>query len=130
MLHEIKKQKITVIASTPYMDEAGKCDRIGLIQKGKILSIDQPSTITKDFSKVLYSVYSDQIGYPLLLKIRKEKFCHSAWLFGQNIHVTLLDEEFVEEFENTMDQYEEKLEYKRIEPGIEDTFIDLIREKT
>src|ERR1700733_8365757 len=49
MLHRLKLQGITILVSTPYMDEAGLCDRVALIQKGEILSINTPKEIIGEF---------------------------------------------------------------------------------
>lgn len=46
MLYGLRNYGITILVSTPYMDEAGKCDRIALINEGKILKIDAPGSIT------------------------------------------------------------------------------------
>ena len=45
MLKRLQQKGITILVSTPYMDEAALCDRIALIQKGKVLKIDSPQTI-------------------------------------------------------------------------------------
>src|ERR1051325_5910016 len=55
LLRELQKQKITIIVSTPYMDEASLCDRVALIQEGKILDIDSPTAIRKKFGQPLWS---------------------------------------------------------------------------
>ena len=51
MLKKLKTQGITILVSTPYMDEAGLCDRVALIQSGKILSIDTPQGVVNEFGK-------------------------------------------------------------------------------
>ena len=56
MLKRLKAQGITILVSTPYMDEANLCDRIALIQKGEILSIDTPAQIIHSFPVPLYAI--------------------------------------------------------------------------
>ena len=56
MLQRLKKQGITMVVATPYMDEASLCDRIALIQHGKILSIDTPEQISESFPDLLFEV--------------------------------------------------------------------------
>src|SRR5213079_3679686 len=56
MLKRLKQQGITILVSTPYMDEATLCDRIALIQSGSILSIDTPENIVKAYPGELYAV--------------------------------------------------------------------------
>ncbi len=126
LLYRIREEGITIIVSTPYMDEASRCDRVGLIQKGKILSIDKPSMISSGFAIPLYSVRASGSNYRLLLKLRERHWCHSAWLFGQDIHVSLDDEQWAAEFEKEVRSWDDVAEMSRIRPGVEDTFIELM----
>ncbi|HYW96822.1 MAG TPA: ABC transporter ATP-binding protein [Bacteroidales bacterium] len=126
LLYKIRQEGITILVSTPYMDEASRCNRVGLMQKGKILKIDKPGLITKDFHRPLYSVRSTTSNYRLLLKLRDYQWCHSAWLFGQDIHLSLTGEPAVTEFENTARAWDDTGDIHRIEAGVEDTFIELM----
>jgi ABC-2 type transport system ATP-binding protein len=56
LLHNLQQQKITILVSTPYMDEADLCDRVALIQEGSILDIEAPQRITEKFDRILWSV--------------------------------------------------------------------------
>ena len=60
MLKRLQKKGITILVSTPYMDEAALCDRIALIQDGKILEIDTPKEIVKHYPKTIYNVKASQ----------------------------------------------------------------------
>ena len=62
MLKRLKKEGITILVSTPYMDEANLCERIALIQKGKILSIDTPKKIMEKYPDELYAIKSNQMS--------------------------------------------------------------------
>ncbi len=126
LLYRIRNEGITIIVSTPYMDEASRCDRVGLIQKGKILKIDKPGLISGDFNLPLYSVRAVSSNYRLLLMLRKYDWCHSAWLFGQDIHLSLTSEDKAAAFEKEIGSWKEVEEYKRIEAGVEDIFIELM----
>ena len=81
MLRRLKDAGITIIVSTPYMDEANLCDRIALIQNGIIFSIDTPANIVKQFSKKLYKVESDN-NYVLLKQLRENPNVETAFMFG------------------------------------------------
>ncbi|MDE3214488.1 MAG: ABC transporter ATP-binding protein, partial [Bacteroidota bacterium] len=70
MLHRLKAQGITILVSTAYMDEASLCDRVALIQKGGILSINTPKGVTEDFKKPLWSIKADQM-FHLMNTIRE-----------------------------------------------------------
>ncbi len=125
LLHTIRKKEITVIVSTPYMDEASKCDRVALIQKGEILSVSKPGDIASRFESPLYSVRSNTENYKLLSILREKYWCRSAWLFGHSVHVSI-QEGTEEEFESDMRSLPNVDEYEKIKPGIEDTFIELM----
>jgi ABC-2 type transport system ATP-binding protein len=90
MLSKLRKYNITIIVSTPYMDEAMRCDRVALIQNGRILSIDTPQKIRGGFSKRLYRIRA-QDKYKLLIAIRKYPKTITAYPFGDSIHVTFID---------------------------------------
>ena len=62
MLRKLKSQDIAILASTPYMDEAFMCDRIGLINKGEIMTIDTPQGLIEKYDKPLYAVFADNIA--------------------------------------------------------------------
>ncbi|MFW5819854.1 MAG: ABC transporter ATP-binding protein [Bacteroidota bacterium] len=126
LLHHIRKEEITVIVSTPYMDEALKCDRVALIQKGDLLSVSKPDDLTSGFESLLYSVSSEHENYSLLKSFREKKWCKSAWLFGQDIHVSI-HEEMQEDFESEIQSLSSITKCQKIAPGIEDTFIELMK---
>ena len=88
MLRRLKEDGITIVVSTPYMDEANLCDRIALIQNGQIFSIDKPANIVKQFSKKLFKIQSDN-NYLLLEELRKNPQVESVFMFGDSLHVTL-----------------------------------------
>lgn len=115
MLTRLKQQGITIMVSTPYMDEASLCDKIALIQEGKILSVNTPKQITQEYPYKLYSVRSDNT-YKLLQQLRKQKEINSCYIFGEYLHVTFKNEKVTIE----------GAEVKEIEPGIEDCFIYLM----
>ena len=69
MLDRLKRQGITIMVSTPYMDEASRCDRIALMRGGRCLSVDTPEGIRSTFDNYLYAVRSASM-YKLLLDLR------------------------------------------------------------
>src|ERR1044072_7609216 len=81
MLHQLKLQGITILVSTPYMDEASMCDRIALFQTGKIFSIDTPGNIVKSYNETLYAIKSDAM-YDLLIDLRSYEQIKSCFTFG------------------------------------------------
>jgi ABC-type multidrug transport system ATPase subunit len=125
LLHKIRNEGITVVVSTPYMDEAARCDRVALMQKGEFMGINKPSEIHNGFSKLLYELSPERGAYDLLKKIRKEDWCGNAWLFGQSVHLTLNDSQAESAFLKYADIA--SLEFKKITAGIEDTFMELMK---
>lgn len=130
MLIKLKEQKITIVVSTPYMDEAKLCDRIALMQNGKIMSVDEPKNIIKSFPKTLFASKAKNI-YKLLQDFRTDKEIESCDAFGEFIHITLASEDANENrVKEIAQKYNpENFEVKIIEPTIEDTFIRLMREQ-
>lgn len=85
---EQKEHGITIIVSTPYMDEAMQCDRIALIQNGEFLKIDSPQGIINAYSEKLWAVRSDEM-HLLLGDLREYPSTKTAFSFGETFHVTL-----------------------------------------
>ncbi|MDO9136921.1 MAG: ABC transporter ATP-binding protein [Lutibacter sp.] len=128
MLKRLQQKGITILVSTPYMDEAALCDRIALIQDGKILQIDTPQAIIKHFPKTIYDVKADNI-YKLLITLKSYEHAYSVYPFGEFVHYTDKREELnIEELTNFLK--EKGLENIGIQPTettIEDTFMELAK---
>src|SRR5665213_743636 len=129
MLHRLKEQGITILVSTAYMDEAGLCDRVALIQKGKILSMNTPEGITREFKKPLWAIKANEM-FPLMNAIKADPSVESCFPFGPFHHVVC----------KTGDNDKERLEQiiqngkytnvtiQSIKPNIEDCFMALMKE--
>ena len=87
MLQRLRQQGITILVSTPYMDEANLCERIALIQTGKILSIDTPANIIAAYPEQLFGVRADALPQ-LLRDIRQYPDTLSCYAFGEYLHVS------------------------------------------
>ena len=129
MLKRLKALGITILVSTPYMDEASMCDRIALIQKGNIMSINTPQGIIDGFGLSLYAVKARDI-YGLLKSFRTDSAVNSCYAFGEYLHLTLHDDANGEKvIQDLVAKYKpEEFEMKRITPTIEDSFISLMNE--
>jgi ABC-type multidrug transport system ATPase subunit len=147
MLRRLKEQEITILVSTPYMDEASLCDRIALINKGEFIGIDTPQNIITNFTEPLYSVEGDDM-YQMLLALRKNPMVKTCFAFGDTLHVTLNGERRREkgekspsniegvaretrqdslyEIENYLTEHGFKnTTIKQIKPNIEDCYMNL-----
>ncbi len=130
MLKKIQKEGITVVVSTPYMDEAEMCDRVGLIQKGRILEIADPARLPDRDQAQLYSLRSKRGVYAYLERVRKLEGCKHAWLFGDRLHVTLHTKGDATRVKAEMDAWgDSSLEWKKLIPSIEDRFMGLIEQE-
>jgi ABC-2 type transport system ATP-binding protein len=87
MLRKLKEDGTTIVVSTPYMDEANLCDRIALMQNGRIMAIDNPQNIIAGFTRDIYSIRADNL-YNLLKDIQKYPDTHTVYPFGQYLHYT------------------------------------------
>ncbi|NDP27097.1 MAG: ABC transporter ATP-binding protein [Flavobacterium sp.] len=126
MLKRLQQKGITILVSTPYMDEAALCDRIALIQKGKILKIDSPENIIQKYDKIIYDIRTQNL-HQLILDLKNYPSRYSVYAFGEFIHYIDKNEDF-----NPIDlvAYLEKHNHSEIEirgskPTIEDVFMDL-----
>lgn len=119
MLKGLKNEGITILVSTPYMDEANLCDKVALIQSGSILNIDTPHNITHTFSKTIYRIKGRDMQ-ALLLQARQWDFAEQVYPFGEYHHAVIRQQ-------STELHFPEGVEASRIHPGIENVFIDLMR---
>ena len=130
VLKRLSEDGISVLVSTPYMDEARLCDRIGLIFKGEILAVDHPDKLVKRHDKKLVA-FRGRNMYTLLQDIRKEPVVYSCFTFGDTLHVTFHEREYaVEEMVGRLtEKGHEGVEWWSIEAGIEDYFMKLTNDK-
>ena len=125
-LKRLSGEGISILVSTPYMDEAQRCDRIGLIFNGKLLDIDTPGRLVARHDKKLVAFRGGNM-YRLLLEIRKEEGVLSCYTFGDSLHTTFKTKDYpVEAF---AEQLKAKgfadVTWKEIPAGIEDYFMML-----
>ncbi|MBN1599119.1 MAG: ABC transporter ATP-binding protein [Bacteroidales bacterium] len=127
MLIRLKNQGITIIVSTPYMDEAGMCDRVALMQKGDILQIDTPEDIAGQFAKKVFAVKAENV-YNLLRDIQAFEHTHSVYPFGEYLHyISKTTSNIKEELSNYLDSKNHKsVKIMTVKPDIEDCFMELM----
>ncbi|MDR1725410.1 MAG: ABC transporter ATP-binding protein [Bacteroidales bacterium] len=109
MLKRLQMHGITIVVSTPYMDEANLCERVMLMKDGKILDIESPSAVVGKYPRKLYSVKSDNIAQSLKI-LRANPDVETAFSFGDSIHIT---------FRNDV----KTIDAQPISPSIEDYFM-------
>lgn len=127
MLDRIKALGISILVSTPYMDEASRCDRIALIQHGKILSLDTPDGLLRSYQKPLLAVRTASM-YRLIQDLREYEQTDTAFPFGEYLHLATKGR--VEEAAVTAylrSKGHEKIEVKQAEATVEDCFMALMQ---
>lgn len=123
MLMRLKSQGITIIVSTPYMDEATLCDRIALIQDGEFLQVDTPQNIIEDYPETLWAVQADKM-HQLLRDLRDCPFVRTSFSFGETFHVTLDNEATSEKLQDFLaEKSYTDIAIREIEPTVEDSFM-------
>lgn len=127
MLQRLKAQGITILVSTPYMDEATLCDRVALMQNGQILAIDKPNQINLQFSKPLWAVKAASM-YNLLKSLKQWEAVESCYSFGEYYHVVMKSNINGEEAIKTylLQQQFLDIDVQQITANIEDSFMSLM----
>lgn len=127
MLKQLKTQNITIVVSTPYMDEANMCDEIALIQSGKLLSVDTPGNIVKSYPEQLYAVKADNM-HKLLKILRGYDKVMSSYTFGEFAHVSFKDPaaDVNQVIAYLKEQGLADIDLKKTAVTIEDSFIKLL----
>ena len=127
MLRRLKESGICILVSTPYMDEAGLCDRVALMQNGKIMKIEQPGQVTAGYPFHLFSVSSSDI-YRLITDLKDYPDVYSVYAFGQSAHLAfgevMIDRSALHDFLHSKGH--NKIIIENIKPTIEDCFMELM----
>ena len=118
MLKQLKQQGITIMVSTPYMDEAALCDRIALIQSGEMLSVNTPQQVIENYPYELFSVKADN-NYHLLEELKQHENIKLAYIAGDKLHIVFGNDNRNIDYPN--------VDIKPIKPSIEDCFIQLMK---
>lgn len=125
MLAGLRRQGITLLVSTPYMDEAVRCDRIALIQTGRILSVDTPAGIVRRYPDALFALRAADMRR-LTEVVNRLPDVKSSFAFGRVLHVSF-NKDDAEAPRHTLAALAEAgcqgVAMALIEPGIEDCFI-------
>ena len=129
MLKKLQEKDITILVSTPYMDEADLCDRVALIQKGEIMDVDSPRNITEKFPRKIIRIRSDDM-YRLINDLRANQKAESVFAFGQYVHFTGKDDEvrIRELYMYLKSRKHTNIVVEEIPAGIEDVFMSLMEQ--
>jgi ABC-2 type transport system ATP-binding protein len=127
MLKRLKEQGITILVSTPYMDEASLCNRVALMQEGKLLSVGTPHEIIHAFKQTVLAIKAENM-FPLLKDLNAYPEVEECYSFGEYHHAVMKDGDNEEKLRQYVKQKGHKqVEIKKIEPNIEDCFMQLMK---
>ncbi len=127
LLKKMQQQGITILVSTPYMDEAAQCDRVALMDHGKVMVVDKPSVIESNYQGKLYTVKTNQM-YHLLAELTSYPEAKNVFRFGDVIHMTFASEnQNVTEITNYLKaKNHQQIQVEQGKPGIEDCFLAMM----
>lgn len=129
ILSELKSQGVTVLVSTPYMDEALRCDRVAIMHEGKILAQGKPDTFSLLYQNHLYKLHSENVVQDGNLLMHLPGIL-SVQGFGDTLHIAVPKETNHHNLVSTIKQVVgHEMTIERIEPSLEDVFINLIVER-
>ena len=127
MLSTLREKGITILASTSYMDEATRCDRIAMIDKGRILSVDTPANLVAGIGENLYNAVASDM-FALLTALREMPEVTDCYTFGATLHVVTDDGFSPDEAVRLLESKGlEDVKIYRAQGDIEDLFIKLTR---
>ena len=130
ILFSLKQDGVTIFVSTPYMDEAERCDEIGLMHNGRIIKNDTPANIMEEFDKPLYRLATNN-NYIARDLILDRPYIEDAYLVGEYIHIVLHDMESssnYDEFESYLKENDvEIVSIDKINPSLEDVFVNTVK---
>jgi ABC-2 type transport system ATP-binding protein len=131
LLGTLKASGLPILVSTPYMDEATRCDRVALIQRGRILAVDTPAAIASRYPHQLFTVHATE-RHKLILALRNYVHAVSVYPFGDELHYTddrdhVSSQQIANELSAFLSaQKFTDIRVAPIKPGIEDAFMELM----
>ena len=128
ILFELKSSGTTIFVSTPYMDEAERCDEVGLMNEGRIVKSDTPSNIINNFEKPILCVYSE-VNHQAKNMAQEEEYVSDAYLLGEELHIVVDDKDYA--VSNLMKKFKTNNitvnSIKEVRPSLEDVFVYIIK---
>jgi ABC-2 type transport system ATP-binding protein len=125
IVHEMVARGMTAVVSTAYLDEAGRCDRVAMLQAGRLAGLDTPTALQERLSQRAFA-FESATPRQALDALRAHPLVRSAAVFGQSLHVTTAREGAVREIEGALAAAGVQVHGTRpLDPSLEDVFIDL-----
>ncbi len=128
ILQGLAKQGTTILMTTAYMDEANLCDRVALIYEGKILAMNEPAKLLKEFRKSVFIIVTEG-SHVLFSKMRQSRDWGKSYLFGDGIHLVCDKSIRTDDIKNRLESIDSSyLSVRKTDPNLEDLFLDLMDE--
>jgi ABC-2 type transport system ATP-binding protein len=129
ILFDLREQGVTIFVSTPYMDEAERCDEIGLMYNGSIIKNDKPDNIIKDFGKHILCIVSDD-SYAAKDAATGIASAQDVYLLGEELHVISKNIEITKhEIEKSLKRINVNYTINEITPTLEDVFVNIVKSR-
>jgi ABC-2 type transport system ATP-binding protein len=124
LLERLTERGITLLVTTPYMEEASRCHRIALMANGNILDMDTPENVRRKYSHSLYEVMTkDPFSAASILE--KVPGVLTVQIFGNGIHLSMEQSQDIQHLKNQLIQMGiPVINLRPISPGIEDVFVE------
>jgi ABC-2 type transport system ATP-binding protein len=126
ILKNISSQGVSIIISTPYIEEAEKCDTVALMNKGTVISCDSPEKIKAEYPDRLFEIFSNDVQSAKKI-LKKAPIVRSVQIFGNKLHAGI--DKNADGLAYLSDILKDKvavLNIREIKPSLEDVFIDLL----
>ena len=129
LLKKMQESGITILVSTPYMDEASLCNRVALMQSGNLLAVDTPQNITASYAGELFGVKTNKM-HSLLTDLEEVSIATQVYRFGDGVHITSHqndDENFVQIISSALkEKGHSSIQIEKQQAVIEDCFLALM----
>ncbi|MFB0957390.1 ABC transporter ATP-binding protein [Proteiniclasticum sp. QWL-01] len=127
ILFDLRDQGTTIFVSTPYMDEAERCDEIGLMDQGRIILQGPPRQIIRHFSKQIMGVYSKD-NHLVREAMTHSDYAEDAYMLGDALHiVTTQPSALSKDLDELSFMYSLELTKQLTQPSLEDVFVHLVK---
>jgi ABC-2 type transport system ATP-binding protein len=127
ILSNLLRSNITIVMTTPYLDEAERCTRVGLMNKGSLLAVDSPVRIKEMMKGNMLRIITPEVRKAFMI-IKDRLHLSDIQMFGDRLDVAIQEECDPESIRKTLESNEVKVESIRIiRPSLENVFISLIK---
>ena len=125
-MFDLRELGVTIFVSTPYMDEAERCDEIGLMDRGRIIINDKPENIINGFEKYIFCVYSDN-NHLAKDKALNIEGVEDAYLLGEELHIVAKTKEIEQQLMHDFTRNNIDVKISLIQPNLEDVFVNIVK---